>query len=269
MPIKLSMSDALMIGVPVLLSACNATAAALDDCVAAYDRQDYVLALLLCRPLAEQGDPRAQDKLGLMYWRGHGPRGGSAEELGEAANWFFRAANQGDAQAQFDAGRALAVTENFAEAAKWFRKAADQGHAQAQIYLGAMYHDGQGVGKDYVEAAKWYRMAADQGSVEAQVNLAQMYVGGEGVRKDDAEAAKWFGKAADQGDVQAQLKLGLMYEVGRGIPQDYVLAHMWLNLAASKGDPQAETFRETIASKMTPAQVAEAQRLAREWKPTK
>ena len=74
--------------------------------------------------------------------------------------------------------------------------------------------------------------------------------------------------AAEQGNAEAQLYLGEMYAVGRGIPEDYVLAHMWLNLAAAKGEPKAETFRETVASKMTPEQMAEAQRLARDWKPT-
>ena len=62
-----------------------------------------------------------------------------------------------------------------------------------------------------------------------------------------------------------------MYEKGQGVPQDYVAAHLWLNLAASrwtaKDRGRAATIRDEVAEKMTPDQLAEAQRLAREWKP--
>ncbi len=70
----------------------------------------------------------------------------------------------------------------------------------------------------------------------------------------------------------AQLMIGTMYLYGQGVPQDYVQAHMWFNLAASRFAPGSDrdaaiTGREEIAALMTPAQIAEAQRLAREWKP--
>jgi TPR repeat protein len=67
-----------------------------------------------------------------------------------------------------------------------------------------------------------------------------------------------------------------MYYEGKGVLKDYVLAHMWLNLAASqlpasarKNLNDAFNYREIVTSLMTPAQIAEAQRLAREWKPVK
>ncbi len=86
------------------------------------------------------------------------------------------------------------------------------------------------------------------------------------VRQDNAEAARWYRKAADQGDSLAQYELGQMYVDGEGVPQDYVQAHMWFNLAASEIKIAAK-FRDDLASKMTPAQIAEAQKMAREWKP--
>jgi TPR repeat protein len=58
-----------------------------------------------------------------------------------------------------------------------------------------------------------------------------------------------------------------MYAHGLGVPQDYVEAHMWLNLSAAQGDREAKKYRDWLAEKMTPSQIAEAQRLAREWKP--
>jgi hypothetical protein len=60
-----------------------------------------------------------------------------------------------------------------------------------------------------------------------------------------------------------------MYYNGQGVTQDYVQAHMWYNLAVSKGHENATKNRDNVAKKMTPAQIAEAQRLAREWQPKK
>jgi uncharacterized protein len=59
-----------------------------------------------------------------------------------------------------------------------------------------------------------------------------------------------------------------MYAKGQGVPQDYVSAHMWYSLAAAEGLTDAAKERDTVAAQMTPAQIAEAQRLAREWKAT-
>ena len=101
-----------------------------------------------------------------------------------------------------------------------------------------------------------------------------MYDYGRGVPQDYAEAAKWYRRAAEQGNANSQYNLGVMYAEGQGVSQDYVLAHLWLNLAvsrATKPDLQepGTKMRNYLASQMTSAQIAEAQRLAREWKPKK
>ena len=83
--------------------------------------------------------------------------------------------------------------------------------------------------------------------------------------EDKAKAAKWFSIAATQGDTRAQFGLGLLYALGLGVTQDYVQSHMWLNLGSMRGDKDAIKNRNNIAELMTPAQVAKAQRLAREW----
>ena len=75
--------------------------------------------------------------------------------------------------------------------------------------------------------------------------------------------------AADQGDADAQSKLGVAYYAGHGVPKDFAEAHKWFNLSAAAGHPKAGETRDLVAKEMTPEQVAEAQRLAREWKPTK
>jgi TPR repeat protein len=121
-------------------------------------------------------------------------------------------------------------------------------------------------GKNYTEALRLCRPLAEQGEVNAQNVLGSMYLKGRGVSQNDFEAAKWLRKAAEQGDPwshSAQSVLGTLYEDGHGVPQDYVLAYMWYNLGG------AETARDDLAAKMTPDQIAEAQRLTRGWRPTK
>ena len=149
---------------------------------------------------------------------------------------------------------------------------AERGDAEAQYNLGAMYFHGQGVPQDYAEMVKWYRLAAEQGHAEALLMLAAMYSTGQGVAQDYAESARWYRLAAEQGYAEAQVMLGTSYMLALGVPQNYVQSHMWYNLAAARLPPgedrdMAVRQRDGIAKAMTPAQIAEAQRLAREWKP--
>ena len=145
------------------------------------------------------------------------------------------------------------------------RKSPDD--AEAQFNLGVKYADGLGVPKDAVEAVKWYRKAADQNHAHAQYNLGFMYDKGLGVPKDAAEAVKWFRKAADQNEALAQLILGIKYDEGDGVLKDVARAYMYLNLAAAT-NADAKRLRATLEKTMTPEQIAEGQRLTREWKPT-
>ena len=86
-------------------------------------------------------------------------------------------------------------------------------------------------------------------------------------RQDYALALSESEPLAQAGDARAQLLLGRMYTAGQGTLQDFVRAHMWFNLAASAGAPEAAAAREAIAQRMTPDQIAEAQRLAAVWRP--
>ena len=86
-------------------------------------------------------------------------------------------------------------------------------------------------------------------------------------RRDYATALRLIRPLAEQGDANAQYNLGVFYDNGLGVPQDKVRAYMWFNLSAAQGREGAAAFRDLIARRMTPAQIAEAQKLAREWKP--
>jgi L-asparaginase II len=129
--------------------------------------------------------------------------------------------------------------------------------------------------KDFETALKLLQPLAEAGDAEAQENLGAMYSAGQGVPQDHAEAAKWFRKAADQNNGKAQGFLGLCYSLGLGVDQDYVQAFKWLSLSGSRIPTTMTKLRETnaralagVKSKLTPEQLAEAQRLAAEWKPT-
>ncbi len=145
----------------VLAIVASATMAGpLEDGTAAFERSDYAAAIDLWRPLADQGNPAAEAKLGMAYATGGG------------------------------------VPKDYSLAADWFRKSADQGDPEGEYGLGAMYDDGQGVPEDDALAAKWYRKAADQGLAAAQYSLGMMYAYGQGgLHKDLVSAYMWLNLA--------------------------------------------------------------------------
>ncbi len=204
-----------------------------EDGGAAYQRGDYATALKIWRPLAEQGHAAAQHNFGIIYRSGQG------------------------------------VPQDDVEAVKWYRRAAEQGFAEAQFQVGEMYRKGEGVPKDYAEAAKWFDMAAAKDNGRAQDgflamghNSAAAYNTG-----DYATALLIWRLLAERGYLDSQFRLGVMYSGGNGVPQDYIIAYMWFDIAASQGyDHKVAKARRVItAGKMTPEQIAETQRLARDW----
>ena len=145
------------------------------------------------------------------------------------------------------------------------RALAEQGNAVAQYNLGFRYANGDGVPQDNAEAERWYRLAAYQGHADAQYSLGLMYQLGYGVPEEDAEAERWYRPAADQGHADAQYSLGTLYAGGEGVPEDHVLAYMWFNLSAAQGHERARSNKDLFEQRMTREQIAEAQRLSREW----
>ena len=156
---------------------------------------------------------------------------------------------------------------DYATAVRELRPLAEHGDGLAQSMLGWMYEWGEGVPKDYVQARLWYEKAAVQGFAPAQTNLGALYNNGRGVPQDYVQARLWYEKAAAQGFPDAQFTLGQMYAKGQGVPQNHVQAHMWYNLAAANGEENGTKWRDFVARMMTPVQITQAQKLAREWKP--
>jgi TPR repeat protein len=141
-----------------------------------------------------------------------------------------------------------------------------------EALVGDAYYYGHWVSRDYSEAARWYRRAAANGNAMAQATLGDMYYYGRNLPQDFVAAVYWWQFAADQGVGLAQLNLSVMYANGDGTERDYVKAYMYANLAVARLPPGEDhdialKNRDMIARAMTREQVAEAQRLAREWRP--
>ena len=169
----------------------------------------------------------------------------------EAAKCYRRAADQGDADAQFYLGVAYSkgrgLPRDDVQSLQWFRRAAELGNPDAQFNVALYYGKGVGTPIDNPEAVRWLRKAAEQGIINAQFMLGECFSNGEmGVPQDLAEALKWYRRAAAQGDPQSQFSVGELYRLGRGVSQDYVEAYAYFSLAAAGGDEQARTSRDSL-----------------------
>jgi TPR repeat protein len=229
--------------------------------------KDEAEALKWFRKAVEQNLPAAQYCLGVCYERGQGV----AKDVAEGVKWYRKAAEQNYAAAQYNLGICYAdgqgVAKDVVEAMKWFHKAAEQNYAAAQYQLGIGYANGQGVAKDAVEAVKWYRKAVEQNLAQAQFNLGSCYADGQGVAKDEVEAVKWFRKAAEQNYASAQYNLGVSYATGQGVAENYLEGYKWFLLAAGQGHQAAKKGVIESESLLSREQIAEGQKLARDFKP--
>ncbi len=175
-----------------LVTVCPAFAfKALD--IAASDGNPYDLSTL--EASAIHGNIQAQFWLGAYY--------ASEGDRVRAIHWYRKAALQGDARAENIMGLAYykgrGVPRNYLKAVRWYRKAAEQGNALAENNLGKAYYFGQGVPQDYAKAVHWFHLAAQRGLINAQANLGDAYAHGLGVPRNISEAIYWWKKAAVQG----------------------------------------------------------------------
>lgn len=129
--------------------------------------------------------------------------------------------------------------------------------------------------KDMATAVRIWKIWAERGNAEARTLLGAMYWSGEGVPRDHREAARLYLEAARQGYARAQNNIGFMLGFGEGVPPpDDVEAYKWLLLATENYTEknqdrldQARKDLQALASRMAPAQIAEARRRAKDFKP--
>lgn len=239
---------------------------------------------------AKQEHGLAQWALGNMYKAGKDWYAVKSFGVGpnyyEARKWYEKAANNGEHAAMEDLGHLYAagrgVARDYAIAVKWFEAAIREGNSGALLALGSLYELGRGVPRDKKTAEELYskslsrgdpdairlaRLRADaaKGDANAEYELGKSWFGTSGLVDDIDEALRLINKAADKFHTAAILILGYMYKNGWKVPQDYVAAHKWYNVGASLGDGKAKYERDELAKKMTPSQLADAQKLAREW----
>lgn len=113
-----------------------------------------------------------------------------------------------------------------------------------------------------------YKKQAEAGNLEGQFQMGIQYEHGQfGFPQDYFEAAKWYRKAAEQGHCGAQLYLGLFLAQGQGVEVNLIEAYKWIELA-KRGNARdkfaADDCQNRLIAFMTPDQIAEGQRLARE-----
>ncbi len=142
-----------------------ASADPLQDGARYFQHADYSHALTSWRPLADAGNPIAQNNLGIMYMDGKG------------------------------------VPRNISEAVRYLSLSAAAGSSLGQNNLGGLYRDGKGVPRDYVKAAQWFSASAAQGNSAGMYNLGLMYELGQGVTAEPFHAYMWYALAAEQGNV--------------------------------------------------------------------
>jgi TPR repeat protein len=231
----------------ILLLVASGSPALASDAEVCFDdlvllRQEPAAVTQACEALARQGDPKAQNQLGVMH----------------AEGWL--------------------LPKDEAAAVDWYHKAARQGFAVAQANLAFMYLWGLGVPRDYEQAYIWATLAADSGNVraarllsavlghlrvpelaDAQLRLGEMYAAGIDVPKDAVAAGSWFRKAAGDGLAAAQTRLAQSYIAGIGVPQDDGKAYYWLSLAADSGDRNAAALRAAVRSRLSREQIAAQQ----------
>ena len=218
---------------------------------------------------AQSGAPDAQYQLALVYDEGTLPKDKST-----AQGWML-SAEKGYVPAQVGMGESYlqnhrgGLVPNYADADRWFRLAAMQGDAEAQFLLGTGYEQGFFGAIYYQESLKWLRKSALQGLPDAQLCLGQMYEYGEGVPESDEMAAYWYRRAADHfadisGVFNAEVQLMYMYR-DRRLKRNDVEAYMWFAVVGSSVDPPTDDDMKQVAKHMTNAEIAEAQRRAKDW----
>ena len=203
--------------------------------------QDIDKSLALLQQAADLKDPDAQNALGMLYTYGEM---GLPKNESTANEWFLKAAEQGNMEAQFNLAASYkygsGTNVDMEKALFWYRKAAEQNHPMALNTLGSCYRNGEGVQKDTKKAFDFYKKASDLGAGMADFNIGNMYDFGDGVATDKKKAFEYYRKGAERGYPKAKTYLGAIYEDGIVVPQNYQKAVEWYRKGAEDGDPTGQ-----------------------------
>lgn len=265
--------------------------------------QDNKKAFLLFSIAADQGYAEAEYFIGDMYANGYGVSQNdrkAKKAYKKAFEYFSKLAEQGKMDAQYYLGvmyqKKKGIPRNKEKAFELFAKSAEQGHPKAQSILGAMYLKGVthewglliwGLLIFLISLRVTWGVMRGEGDTDSigmgicalfgcLFGAAMLYGGirsvkkGDGIPQDYAKAFSWSKKAAEQNDVKAQQTLGTILHNGFGVPQNNIEALKWFVIACGNSKDTAFKVcakeKRNIQSDMDTAQIAEAEKLAAEFK---
>lgn len=225
---------------------------------------DYAAALALWEPLAQAGVARAQNNIGACFAEGLGV----PLDRDLALKWLRLAAEGGDPVGQrnyaaFHMQGLSGDDPDYAVAADYYRRAAEQGDAPAQDMLSWMLLEGEVMPADPAAAKVWAEKAAGAGIASSMTRLGMLYHNAVGVERDPALAAAWWAKGAEAGDADAQAMLAAACHMGAGVERDGVAALAWLIRATAGGSALAAPFLAPVRAGLSEAGIAEAESRAR------
>lgn len=185
------------------------------------------------RKAAEMGNTDAQCFLGDCYCDG---KNGLPKNKKEAYRWYHEAAEQGDAEGQYQVGQmyeyGVAVKKSMKEAARWYRRAASKKHTRATCQLGYCYFYGEGLRMNDKWALRCFRKAVIEGDKEAMYMIGEHYFYGYAVEDDYSEAFNWYKKSAAKNYIPAIYRMGYCFYHGMGVEMDMVKAFSYFQQAA-------------------------------------
>ena len=229
--------------------------------------KDEEKARFLLRTSAEAGYAPAQAEMGGAIER-IAARSEDKAQIAEARDWYEKAAAQNQPDAllaltRFYDGGLGGVAASPQKAFDLCFRAAQAGSVVAMNEMGVRYQKGAGVRQDNVAAIGWFTVGAQHGQPVALVNLGNCYETGNGVRQDLDQAGRHYSAAAKKNFGPAQFLLGEMIEKGKGTAVNLAHAYVLYTQAAAQKNGEAAKRAEAIKPKLTPAQLAEADKLLR------
>ncbi|GHT95802.1 hypothetical protein FACS1894116_11880 [Betaproteobacteria bacterium] len=181
-------------------------------------------AMVICKSEPYSLDVDCQKFLGREYY--------TRDDFNMAAQWFSRAAEQGDVECQVFLGWEYSYRNDSNMAVQWLSRAAEQGNVECQVRLGWEYYKR----KDYDDALKWFSIASEQGNGEALFGVGSVHLANE----DSELAIPYFQQASSKRFVRAAFWLGDIYHYGHGVQKNDEVALKWYSIAAEEGHVQAQ-----------------------------
>lgn len=203
--------------------------------------QDVSSAIPWLKKATEQNDDKGAFYLGVCYEYG----AGVTKDEEKAQQYYYIAANAGNAQGQYEVAMAYllgknGVQVNVNEAKKYLDLSIAQEEPRAYKLQGDMYYYGIGIDEDNEKAAEWYKKSSDAGNAEASSILANMYLDGIGVTKNETKGYQLYKIAADAEIPHGISGLGICYENGFGVSKNISTAISYYQKAADLGNPYAQ-----------------------------